>query len=69
MSVVLTVAPTGPVATRADNPSLPTQPREIADAVHQAYLTGAAVAHLHFRDSDDRPTADLDIARDRKSVV
>lgn len=63
MSVVLTVAPTGPIATRADNPSLPTQPHEIADAVHGAYQAGAAVAHLHFRDEADRPTADLDIAR------
>jgi 3-keto-5-aminohexanoate cleavage enzyme len=63
MSVVLTVAPTGPIATRADNPALPTQPHEIAEAVHQAYLAGAAVAHLHFRDEADRPTADLDVAR------
>jgi 3-keto-5-aminohexanoate cleavage enzyme len=63
MSVVLTVAPTGPIATRADNPALPTQPHEIAEAVHRAYLAGAAVAHLHFRDEADRPTADLDVAR------
>ena len=33
MSVVITVAPTGPIATKADNPTLPTQPEEIADAV------------------------------------
>ena len=63
MSVVLTVAPTGPIATKADNPTLPTQPHEIADAVHLAYRAGAAVAHLHFRDAADRPTADLGIAR------
>jgi 3-keto-5-aminohexanoate cleavage enzyme len=62
MSLVLTVAPTGPIATKADNPALPTQPREIAEAVHAAYRAGAAVAHLHFRDSEDRPTADRDIA-------
>lgn len=63
MSVVLTVAPTGPIATKADNPTLPTQPHEIAEAVHDAYRAGAAVAHLHFRDASDRPTADLEIAR------
>jgi 3-keto-5-aminohexanoate cleavage enzyme len=62
MSVVLTVAPTGPIATKADNPTLPTQPHEIAEAVHDAYRAGAAVAHLHFRDVGDRPTADLEIA-------
>ena len=62
MSVVLTVAPTGPIATKSDNPTLPTQPHEIAEAVHDAYRAGASVAHLHFRDPEDRPTADLGIA-------
>lgn len=62
MSVILTIAPTGPVATKADNPALPTQPEEIADAVAQAYERGAAVAHIHLRDENDRPTADLKIA-------
>lgn len=63
MSAVITVAPTGPIASKADNPALPTQLEEIADAVHQAYLAGAAVAHIHLRDSLDQPTADLNIAR------
>jgi len=63
MSAILTIAPTGPIATKADNPHLPTQPLEIADAVARAYDRGAAVAHIHLRDERDRPTADLDIAR------
>lgn len=63
MHAVITVAPTGPIATKRDNPSLPTQPHEIADAVAKAYKAGASVAHLHLRDEHDRPTADLDIAR------
>ena len=50
MSAVITVAPTGPIASKADNPELPTQPEEIAEAVHQAYLAGASVAHIHLRD-------------------
>lgn len=69
MSAVITVAPTGPIATKADNPALPTQPREIADAVHQAYLAGAAVAHIHLRDADDRPTADLSVARRTMDLI
>ena len=69
MSVVLTVAPTGPIATKADNPALPTQPHEIAEAVHDAYRAGASVAHLHFRDRDDRPTADLEIARSTMDLI
>jgi 3-keto-5-aminohexanoate cleavage enzyme len=63
MAVIVTVAPVGPIATRADNPHLPTQPAEIADAVVEAYEAGAVVAHLHFRDIQDRPTADPQIAQ------
>src|ERR1035441_2569191 len=69
MSVVITVAPTGPIASKADNPALPTQPDEIAEAVHQAYLAGASVAHIHLRDSNDRPTADLTTARRTMDLI
>jgi 3-keto-5-aminohexanoate cleavage enzyme len=62
VAVVLTVAPTGPIATKSDNPALPTSPEEIADAVAEAYEAGASVAHLHLRDEQQRPTADLRIA-------
>jgi uncharacterized protein (DUF849 family) len=63
MTAVITVATTGPIASKADNPTLPTQPHEIAEQVHQAYLAGGSVAHVHLRDSDDKPTGDLKIAR------
>jgi 3-keto-5-aminohexanoate cleavage enzyme len=63
MSVVITVAPTGPIATKADNAHLPTTPEEIAKDVQAAYNAGASVAHIHLRDSEQRPTADLDTAR------
>jgi 3-keto-5-aminohexanoate cleavage enzyme len=69
MSVVITAAPTGPIASKTDNPALPTQPHEIAEAVHQAYLAGASVAHIHVRDPDDRPTADLKIARRTMDLI
>jgi 3-keto-5-aminohexanoate cleavage enzyme len=69
MNVVVTVAPTGPIAQRSDNPSLPTQPAQIAEAVEKAYHLGASVAHIHLRDEDDRPTADLDIARRTMDLI
>ncbi len=69
MSVVLTVAPTGPIAFKSDNPSLPTQPHEIADAVERAYHLGASVAHIHLRDENDRPTGDLGIARRTMDLI
>lgn len=46
MGRIITVAPTGPVARKTDNPHLPATPQEIADAVVEAYELGAAVAHL-----------------------
>jgi len=69
MSIVVTVAPTGPIAQKSDNPHLPTQPDEIAEAVAHAYAAGAAVAHLHFRDRDDAPTADLSVAKKTMELI
>jgi uncharacterized protein (DUF849 family) len=61
--VVITAALTGPIATKADHPGLPTTPEEIAAAATAAYHAGASVAHIHLRDEQGRPTADLKIAR------
>lgn len=61
--VVLTAALTGPIATKADNPNLPTSPEEIAEAARGAYEAGAAIVHVHLRDRDGLPTADLEVAK------
>jgi uncharacterized protein (DUF849 family) len=60
---VLTTALTGPLATKADNAALPVTPEEIAAAAKDAHEAGAAVVHVHLRDADQRPTADVEIAR------
>jgi uncharacterized protein (DUF849 family) len=60
---VLTAALTGPIATKNDNPHLPTTPEEIAEQAQAAHAAGAAVVHVHVRDEHGRPTADLEIAR------
>ncbi len=62
-SVVLTAALTGPIATKADNPHLPTSPEEIAAAAAESHAAGAAVMHVHVRDEQGLPTADLEVAR------
>jgi uncharacterized protein (DUF849 family) len=62
-SAVLTAALTGPIATKDDNPNLPTSPEEIAASARDAYEAGAAVVHVHLRDAVGRPTADLQIAK------
>lgn len=60
--LVITAAPTGPIASTKENPALPTQPQEIAEAATRAFEAGAAVVHVHLRDENERPTADLKIA-------
>ncbi len=62
-TAVITAALTGPIATKADNPHLPTTPEEIAAAAAGAHDAGAAVVHVHVRDEQGRPTADLELAR------
>jgi uncharacterized protein (DUF849 family) len=62
-AAVITAALTGPIATKVDNPHLPTTPDEIATAAADAHAAGAAVVHVHVRDEEGRPTADLEIAR------
>ena len=69
MTAIITVATTGPIATKADNPALPTTPEEIAAEVEAAYQAGASVAHVHLRDEAQRPTADLGIARQVMDLI
>jgi 3-keto-5-aminohexanoate cleavage enzyme len=60
---VLTAALTGPIAGKSDNPALPTSPEEIATEAAAAHAAGAAVVHVHLRDEQGLPTADLEVAR------
>ena len=62
--VVVTAALTGPMAMKSDNPGLPVTPDEIAIAAREAYEAGASVVHVHVRDADGMPTADVNIARE-----
>jgi 3-keto-5-aminohexanoate cleavage enzyme len=62
-AAVITAALTGPIATKQDNRNLPITPEEIAEAARGAHDAGAAVVHVHVRDEQGRPTADLEIAR------
>jgi len=59
--VILTIAPTGGVVTKEQNPHLPTQPDEIGADVVECWKAGAAVAALHARRPDDQATCDPDI--------
>ena len=56
--VIVTIAPTGGMAGKAQNPNLPTQPDEIADDVVRCAKAGASIAALHARRPDDLATCD-----------
>src|SRR5436190_8179531 len=66
---IITVAPTGGMASKAANPNLPTQPEEIAESVHRSYKAGAAIAALHARRPDDLATCNADIYRRINTLI
>lgn len=62
--VIVTIAPTGGMARKSQNPALPTQPQEIADDVFRCYNAGASVVAVHARRPDEGATCDASIYRD-----
>jgi uncharacterized protein (DUF849 family) len=62
--VIVTIAPTGGMAHKSQNPDLPTQPVEIADDTLRCYNAGASVVAIHARRPDDGATCNPDIYRD-----
>lgn len=68
--VIVTVAPTGGMASKKQNPNLPTQPKEIAEDVIRCYNAGASVAALHARRaSDDEATCDPKMYGEMNSLI
>jgi 3-keto-5-aminohexanoate cleavage enzyme len=59
--MVITCALTGAETTKAQQPALPVTPEELAAAAAEACAAGAAIVHLHARNDDGSPTADLKI--------
>lgn len=59
--VIVTIAPTGGMAKKSQNPNLPTQPDEIAEDVFRCFNAGASVVAVHARRKDDQATCDAAI--------
>ena len=55
---VITVAITGSVPRKEDNPAVPVEPEEQIESTHEAYEAGASLVHTHVRDEDQRPSSD-----------
>jgi uncharacterized protein (DUF849 family) len=56
--VIVTIAPTGGMASKEQNPNIPTQPEEITDDVYRCYDAGASIVAVHARRPDDEATCD-----------
>ncbi|WP_422027495.1 3-keto-5-aminohexanoate cleavage protein [Roseovarius sp.] len=55
---IVCVAITGSVPQKSDNPAVPITVEEQVESTHEAFETGAAIAHCHVRMDDGTPTSD-----------
>jgi 3-keto-5-aminohexanoate cleavage enzyme len=55
---IITVAITGSVPTKQDNPAVPITVAEQIESTHAAYDAGAALVHVHVRRDDGTTTSD-----------
>ena len=56
----ITVAITGSIPTKADNPAVPVTPGEQVASAVEAIDAGATIVHVHVRDDHQRPSSDVD---------
>lgn len=57
---IITVAITGSVATKKDNPAVPISVPEQIESTQAAFEAGATLAHCHVRNDDGSPSSDPD---------
>lgn len=68
--VIITIAPTGGMATKEENPHLPVSPDEISEDVAACVAAGAGVAALHARRPGDfEATCDPDVYAEINSLT
>ncbi len=68
-STALAVAPNGGRKTRADHPSLPITPDELARTAAECLEAGAAMIHLHVREANGGHLLDADAYRETISAI
>jgi uncharacterized protein (DUF849 family) len=59
--VVITVAITGALPKKKDNPAVPVTPAEQVESAHEAFEAGAALVHIHVRNPDESPGSDPEL--------
>jgi len=55
---IITVAITGSLPRKSDNPAVPISVAEQVESTHEAFEAGAALVHVHVRNDDGTPTSD-----------
>ena len=55
---IITVAITGSLPRKEDNPAVPITITEQIESTQEAFEAGATIAHLHVRNDDQTPTSD-----------
>jgi len=55
---IITVAITGALPRKADNPAVPVTPAEQIESTHEAFEAGASLVHIHVRNPDESPSSD-----------
>jgi uncharacterized protein (DUF849 family) len=56
--VIITVAITGAVPKKKDNPAVPVTPAEQVESTHEAFEAGASLVHIHVRNQDESSGSD-----------
>jgi uncharacterized protein (DUF849 family) len=56
--VIITVAITGALPKKKDNPAVPVTPSQQVESTHEAFEAGAALVHVHVRNPDESPGSD-----------
>lgn len=57
--IIITVAPNGARKTEKDHPNIPLTPEAIAQDAKNCVVAGAAMIHLHVRDTEGKHTLDV----------
>ena len=55
---IITVAITGAVPKKKDNPAVPVTPSQQIESTHEAFDAGASLVHIHVRNPDESPGSD-----------
>jgi 3-keto-5-aminohexanoate cleavage enzyme len=57
---IISVAITGSLPRKKDNPAVPITVSEQVESTHEAFESGATLVHLHVRNDDESPTSNAD---------